>query len=227
MHVYKRTASGNSAALDPNSALPRKLRTLLISIDGRTRLSTYVSSLSSFGDVASLIDSLLQAGLIEIVEPQRTAGDDWSEKGQNIAASDSGSFDPQTDPKAAWRATDVGTTAWRSSSPPHRSQYSTPVDDLASWSKFQQQPSPQAFIVPGAQSVTTAHYQLRNAVSLMSDFVSQHLPMESLELVLTLEGLTSVEQVVASLQGYESLISHLGDTARRHMLELRAVLSRG
>ena len=75
---------------------------------------------------------------------------------------------------------------------------------------------------PGA---TTADYQLRNAIRLMSDFVSQHMPLESLELVLTLEGLRSVEQVLTSLKGYEAMIAHLGEPARKHMAELRRVLS--
>ena len=65
MTIYTRTPQGQAAALNPNSALPRKLRTLLISIDGKTSIETYVSSLSSFGDVASLLESLLNAGLIE------------------------------------------------------------------------------------------------------------------------------------------------------------------
>ena len=75
MPIYIRTTAGNEAALNPNSALPRKLRTLLISIDGRTRLGTYVNSLSSFGDVEALIQSLLQADLIKVMSPPSLLGD--------------------------------------------------------------------------------------------------------------------------------------------------------
>ena len=221
MKVYIRTAAGNKAALNPKSELPRKLRTLLISIDGRTRLNTYIASLSSFGDVAALIESLLQAGLIEAVEAQATAGDVWFESSPGNTRTGVG----DTESRTAWSNTDVGSTRWRSPTTLNREPGIEPVDDLASWSKFQEPATPQAFKLPSVQPVTTAHYQLRNAIALMSDFVSAHMPMESLELVLTLEGLNSVEQIVASLKGYESLISHLGDPARRHMVELRNVLS--
>ena len=60
----------------------------------------------------------------------------------------------------------------------------------------------------------------------MSDFVSQHLPVDSLEIVLALEGLGSVEQVLASLKGYEALVAPVGEPARRHLAELRAALAR-
>lgn len=216
MPVYVRTAAGNEAALNPNSPLPRKLRTLLISIDGRTRLGTYVNSLSSFGDVEALIESLLQAGLIQAVASPKVPG-------SNDADPSPGSvFGAQS--ASSWRNTDVGNTPWSKSG---AAASQAPVDDLLSWSKFQSSPAPAApsYNPPGARPVTTAHYQLRNAIALMSDFVSQHMPLESLELVLTLEGLQSVEQVLASLKGYEAMTAHLGEPARKHMAELRNVLS--
>ena len=216
MPIYIRTASGNEAALNQNSALPRKLRTLLISIDGRTRLGTYVNSLSSFGDVEALIQSLLQANLIkEMSTPGLLA--DAAEKPT------SPDFDQQA--SNSWSNTDVGSTHWQGTRMGTQAQ--TPVDDLLSWSKFQQPPAAGApsFNPPNPKPNTTAHYQLRNAISLMSDFVTQHMPLESLELVLMLEGLQSVEQVGASLKGYEAMIGHVGEPARKHLTELRNVLT--
>ncbi len=219
MPVFVRTAAGNAAALNPNSPLPRKLRTLLISIDGRTRLGTYVNSLSSFGDVEALIESLLQAGLIQPLVTQPADGDANAEKPAGSA------FSRQA--TASWSNTDVGNTNWQG--PRGGAVTQPPVDDLLSWSKFQQPPAAPApsFRPPSAspKTATTAVYQLRNAISLMSDFVTHHLPMESLELVLMLEGLQSVEQVGASLQGYEAMVKHVGEPARKHMAELRTVLS--
>lgn len=66
MTIYKRTTAGDDAALNSKSSLPRKLRTLLIAVDGRTATSTYVDSLSSFGDVGGLLNLLLEAELIEL-----------------------------------------------------------------------------------------------------------------------------------------------------------------
>lgn len=210
MPVYERTAAGNEAALNPKSALPRKLRTLLISIDGRTRLGTYVNSLSSFGDVEALIQSLLQAGLIQAMSPQPTAQNSPGAMPVNTFANA---------PLPSWRSTDVGNTSWHGTL--------APVDDLVSWSKFQQPPGavPARYTPPAASSTSIAQYQLRNAISSMSDFVTQHMPMESLELVLMLEGLTSVEQVIGSLKGYQSLIEHLGQPARDHLAKLRTLLA--
>lgn len=220
MPVYIRTAAGNEAALNPQSALPRKLRSLLISINGRTRLSTYVSSLSSFGDVEALLQSLLQAGLIRVSEPQIGAD---SVSTDTFGTTPGNTFDKAT--HASWRTTDAGNTPWQGT---QGGGTQAPVDDLLSWSKFQQPPTaPVASYSPPAPrpGATTADYQLRNAIRLMSDFVSQHMPLESLELVLTLEGLRSVEQVLTSLKGYEAMIAHLGEPARKHMAELRRVLS--
>lgn len=78
---------------------------------------------------------------------------------------------------------------------------------------------------PGAPP-TSAQYQLRNAISLMSDFVTTHLPDESIEIVLTLEGLDSVEQVLASLHDYKVMIAPAGSAVAPHLDELRALLSR-
>jgi len=67
MTVYTKTAAGMEAINNPQSALPRRLRTLLICIDGKSSLQTYIKSLTSFGDVAALMDSLREAGLIEVL----------------------------------------------------------------------------------------------------------------------------------------------------------------
>jgi hypothetical protein len=67
MTVYTKTAAGMEAMKNPQTALPRRLRTLLICIDGKSSLQTYIKSLTAFGDVASLMDSLREAGLIEVL----------------------------------------------------------------------------------------------------------------------------------------------------------------
>jgi hypothetical protein len=64
MTVYERTADGQWAAYSAESPLPRKLKTLLKAINGKVSDDVYVKNLSSFGDVAELLRSLVQAGLI-------------------------------------------------------------------------------------------------------------------------------------------------------------------
>lgn len=245
MIIYVRTAAGNEAALNHNSALPRKLRTLLIAIDGRTRAGTYVNSLSSFGDVDALLGSLREAGLIEAVASPGS-----------LSVIDVANAQMFPDQSASWRHTDADRAAFTEPPPAPAgalarfgnvfrradSQPAVPgTDDLASWSTFKP-PAPVSPPVPSAGrqaaqagyyalssaagSASTAHYQLRNAISLMSDFVTNHLPADSLEIVLALEGLGSVEQVLASLKGYEALVVPVGEPAHRHLAELRAVLTR-
>lgn len=65
MTVYTRTDEGQVAAYDPQSALPRKLKSLLKLIDGKTSLAILEESLRAFGDVRGLVQSLDSAGLIE------------------------------------------------------------------------------------------------------------------------------------------------------------------
>lgn len=225
MKIYTRTDLGNAAALNPDSPLPRKLRTLLIAIDGKTRLSTYINTLSSFGDVEALMESLLQAGLIRVLPesmPKVTA-----------AGNDLGAKIFSSPPHPGWSNTEPGGSPQnsRSNAPNSRSSsgMGEPVNDLLSWSKFQSQPqaAPRApsFAPASSRAAPTAHYQLRNAIALMSDFVSSHLPADALEVVLALESLSSVEDVLNSLKGYESMIAPVGEPARKHLAELRTVLS--
>ena len=67
MTVYIKTSAGMEAIKNPQSGLPRRLRTLLICVDGKSSLQAYVRSLTSFGDVAALLESLREVGLIEVL----------------------------------------------------------------------------------------------------------------------------------------------------------------
>ena len=223
MNLYKRTAAGNTAALDAKSPLPRKLRTLLISVDGRTRQSTYVKTLSSFGDVAALLDALMQQGYIELI------------------AADSDTATVKTS-RSDWQATDSPITERLdpANSAPHALDSAFKLaglrntdilsDDVSSWDRFQPQPLATGTTAPTAMRAgappSSAQHQLRSAISLMSDCVSTHLPADALEIVLTLEGLDSVEQVIASLKGYQAMIAPTGSAATRHLEALRELLSR-
>jgi hypothetical protein len=289
MPIYTRTQRGHAAALNADSPLPRKLRTLLIAIDGYTDSSVYISSLSAFGDVQTLLESLLNAGLIEVgkgsgpnttaaaasatrlpppgvpappvltqrasVPPQDTLPPDWAPQSQPIASA----FAPRTpapwqDSLAEWERTAVPGARGAGYQAQAQAQARTAASQTGVLSGFSPSRSPTwapggqvpSRFGPGADSRSpmaaaygggqperrgsglvnqTSHYQLKQAVSLMSDFVSAHLPMQSIEIVLELERLTSVEQLIASLSGYEALVGGQGEPARRHLAELRAVLS--
>jgi hypothetical protein len=65
MPIYQRTTEGQWAAYNVDSPLPRKLKILLKSIDGRVSDEVYAVNLKSFGNVQQILLSLLEAGLIE------------------------------------------------------------------------------------------------------------------------------------------------------------------
>jgi hypothetical protein len=67
MTIYQRTTEGQWAAYSVESPLPRKLKILLKSIDGRVPEEVYLVNLKSFGDVHEILQSLVQSGLIEDV----------------------------------------------------------------------------------------------------------------------------------------------------------------
>jgi hypothetical protein len=267
MPIYNRTQRGHAAALNADSPLPRKLRTLLIAIDGYTDSSTYISSLSAFGDVQTLLESLLNAGLIEVG------------RGHAPANAKPAARKPPPGVPAPPVLTQRAGGSPQDTLPPERVPTSQPApwqDSLAEWERTAARPpgGPPAFSptssrtwAPGGQLPSrfgmvdgraenrtdsradfraplgaayggglperrgsgllhhTSQYQLKQAVGLMSDFVSAHLPAQSIEIVLELERLTSVEQLMTSLPGYEALIGGQGEAARRHLMELRAVLS--
>jgi hypothetical protein len=64
--VFVRTEMGQNEAYDPASDMPRVLRTLLFSIDGRSTAGNYAALLPNFGDVHAHLDLLHEAGYIRV-----------------------------------------------------------------------------------------------------------------------------------------------------------------
>jgi hypothetical protein len=73
MTVFQRTPDGQWAAYSADSPLPRKLKILLKAINGGATDEVYAQSLSAFGDVPALLQSLERAGLIEDTRRRRQA----------------------------------------------------------------------------------------------------------------------------------------------------------
>jgi hypothetical protein len=62
--IFARTPVGTSVARDSAAALPRAMRTLLLAVDGRTRVASYRMILNHLGDVGLLLEGLENAGYI-------------------------------------------------------------------------------------------------------------------------------------------------------------------
>lgn len=229
MTIYRRTPAGAAAVLDPRSTLPRKMRTLLIAIDGQTHESTYASGLSSFGDVPMLLRSLLNTGLLEVVSQAQFS--DAGQPHQSLGTADGGFSGSDAE---AFRNEPNGVSApgpWARLGNAFRSPklQSPPPESLeaSGWAALQEALASRdrpLFSAAGS-APTVGQHHLREVISLMSDFVMTYLPEQSLALVLVLEDIKSIEQAIASLQGYEALISPVGEPARRHLAELRRALA--
>lgn len=249
MPVYIRTAAGTAAALNPLTKMPRHLRQLLVSIDGLTPTSTFAMRMAAENDIDVLLEALVRAGLIRRVDPAgRTQGTPAADALRAQAATGhpvreftrppSPSDDMPTYPaplgtRASPQAFSLPGSAVPSMSTDADAGRGTaqlepavavaagasadPEDDV--FASFGSETAPA-----GLRPAAAGSYELGNLISLMSNFVTQHLPDRALEIVLTLESLTSISQLQSGLDDYRALIAPMGDAASRHLAELRHLL---
>jgi hypothetical protein len=203
MTIYTRTDEGQLAAYSPSSVLPRKLRSLLKVIDGKTPVSVYNDSLKAFGDVEGVLTSLEMAGLIRPIAQSQ----------QYTPAA----VVPETASPAAtmvWGNTDTR----QPSAPMSRTFRSTGSAGQNSQVGFA--PSNTAAYVSGPARAQA----LGRAVDLMSNFVLTYAPEQSFMVLKELEELTDLEQLAVTLGGYEMLMAHLGPVAQEHLLLVKQIL---
>ena len=240
MPVYIRTAAGRAAALNPLSPLPRSLRTLLTVIDGQSDSTVYVDRLPSLGNVQALLDFLEQNGFIQIAY-QRPA-----ETANRLGGNAPGAVQPVAAIDAVpWSDTHAGDLEPLASTPGpggstasathvERPIAAATIDELSSIATAQKRlvpepvpPAPAVIapsLVPNNSTANSSQYKLRSAVLMISDFVTLHMPGESIEIILTVEGLETTEQLMNSLPGYAALIAPLGQPANEHIAQLNATL---
>ena len=213
MTVYVRTDEGQLAAYSTDSALPRKLRSLLKVIDGKTALEVYINSLRAFGDVQGVLKSLDMAGLIRPMSQlppgaARAQQDNSSQAGANTVWSQTVS---QSVPsrssgiKSMFKGTNSGGPATQASYMHTRSGQSmmSMNDPAADFERSQ---------------------ALARAVDSMSNFILSNAPEHSFIVLKELEQMTNLEQLAVTLGGYEQLIKHLGPTAQEHLTVVKSLL---
>ena len=79
LYVVIRTERGNEIVKHDPRAMPRRLRVLLLAIDGGQPVNLYTQTLKGFGDVSQLLVELVNLGMVCLVEPnlakqQKAAG---------------------------------------------------------------------------------------------------------------------------------------------------------
>ena len=183
MTLYARTPEGQVAAYSPDSALPRKLKSLLKLVDGKTGLEVLVDSLQAFGDVRGVLQSLHAAGLLKVA-----------------------SADGKPDAPLP-RLTDSFLGRETASGPdtiavPHHSTM---------------------MMTPNANN-PARQQALARAVDMMANFVLTHIPVDSVGILKELESLESLEQLGATLGGYEQIIVHVGPATQDHLVQVRQIL---
>ena len=239
MTVYIRTRAGTAAVLNPLAQLPRNLRQLLVAIDGATPSSTYAARMASPGDIDALLDILQRAGLIRQAGPAGARYGDAAPDGPPVkpvenahaaASPASPASTPEVAPPLAalqdpvsrpvpFVLTDVPVMQADAGLEPVAAADVVSDFEDDGFSGFGTETAPA-----GLRPTEAVYYELANVISLMSDFVTQHLPDRSVEIVLALESLASVRQVRSSLDDYRALINPLGDVAQQHLAELQRML---
>jgi hypothetical protein len=211
MTIYTRTEEGQLAAYSPGSVLPRKLRSLLKVIDGKTPVDVYNNSLKAFGDVEGVLTSLEMAGLIRSVA------------GMSPPVANVVSFDTAPAmPTMVWGETAQPQQQWAPAS-----EAFAPVSQSFSHS-VPREGRLQSTFPPGNMmefaGQTARPEALGRAVDMMSNFVLTYAPEHSFMVLKELEDLTNLEQLAVTLGGYEMIVSHLGPIAREHLLLVKQIL---
>ncbi len=204
MVVFVRTEEGQEAAYSPQSALPRKLKSILKVIDGRTPVSTFEKNLSSFGDVRAILQSLDMAGLIKQIESAVPFGQPATDQRAERAFTSSA-------PSAAPAAVEWG---------PTRSPYAEHSNSIKMDAWQASELATQAMI-PSRQVNNPA---LQDTLDSMANFVLTYLPGQSFQILKEIEEITSLELLAVTLGGYEQMVASAGEPSVQHLKSIKKTL---
>ena len=216
MPIYERTEQGAYAAYNVSSPLPRKLRSLLKVIDGKTHTEVYIASLESFGDVPKLLTSLKMAGLIQDQDgaaksaesadwQQGSAGAELAKKPGFLARLRSSKADFDTSTAFQSPRTEMQTVL-----PSRMDQTERATRSMESTERS----------ISGAQR-RTAHAR---CVDEMSSFVLAHVPAQAFSILKELEEVDDLDQLAIVLGGYEQMIEPAGPVAKEHMVHIKQIM---
>jgi hypothetical protein len=87
-YVVVRTERGNEIVKRDPRQMPRRLRVLLLAIDGGQAVNLYTQTLKGFGDVSDLLVELVNLGMVRLIEPTLAKQQKASGKTDQFAALD-------------------------------------------------------------------------------------------------------------------------------------------
>jgi hypothetical protein len=100
-YVVLRTERGNEIVKRDPRQMPRRLRVLLLAIDGGQAVSLYTQTLKGFGDVSDLLVELINLGMVRLIEPTIAKLHTTSGRSEQFAALDNLLDDSRFDSETA------------------------------------------------------------------------------------------------------------------------------
>jgi hypothetical protein len=210
--IYVRTSEGQAAAYDQVSAMPRKLRSILKVIDGKTSSDVYKTSLKAFGDVQGLLVSLINAGLIRPLSSSE------------LAPGATGSVNQSSRAITAPQSAAVSVPSSQAGAPPPAKPHGFEATMAAHSTQAMFAETAMATSKMNSEVSQATQMALGGALQSMSDFVLIHVPQHSFVILNELEDIHSFEQLAVLLGGYEFMVQEAGETGQQHLSYLRAVI---
>lgn len=227
--VFERTPQGAVAIKSTGNEVPRRLRTLLLAIDGRSPVSQYVPFLTAFAPLSEKFAELEGLGYLQ---RKRSSGLDAKTpevafvpiqeadlralESRSLAAqknSSVNSFELELQALARQMSGGVATAAPVAPEPTclkAEAHAFTPTRALSS--------------PPPCPSSSLATPELSDLLREMERFLSQSAGAEALPVVLMLEQIKTVSQFRAELPGYLELVQRYGPEADQHIERLARLL---
>lgn len=218
MTVFIRTDLGQEEAYKTESAVPRKLRSILKMIDGKTTLKAFEQNLQSYGNIHEIFQLLTDSGLIKVLpngaqQVRINMGVSPAEREKQMEPSNTEEWMPTRSPYAEHvRQAPAPTLNFRPSFGGASAFALSDINTLA-------HTNTPAFVINGQHTDV-----LKAVVEDMSNFVLTHMPDQSFLLLKEIEEITSIELLAVTLGGYEQMVAHLGPASDAHLKYIKQVL---
>lgn len=237
--VFERTPKGAVAIKSTGDEVPRRLRTLLLAVDGRSPVAQYVPFLTAFAPLSEKFAELENMGYLKRKGSVTADAVDRFERAQN---SSFGGLLPRIDAMAP----DSGFKPLQESdlralvSNPVALQQSNAVNsfelELQALARQMSGAAANNALVPASQQPVAraepampmsrpVKPELPDLLREMEQFLSKSAGAEALPVVLMLEQIKTVGQLRAELPGYIELVRRYGPEADPHVERLAGLLS--
>ena len=240
--VFERTPKGAVAIKSTSDEVPRRLRTLLLAIDGRSPVAQYVPFLTAFAPLSEKFAELEGMGFLQRKGRVAAEAVDRFERAQN---SGFGTLLPRIDAAAPdsgfMPIQESDLRALASNTPARQNSSVADAFELELQALARQMSGAAASGAPAASppadvranpapAITTtritapAKPQLPDLLHEMERFLSKSAGTEALPIVLMLEQIKNIAQLRAELPAYVEVVQRYGPEAHQHIGQLTKLL---